>query len=49
MLVSALVAWPLGALLRRADRATSGASPALLRPRRWQRIAVIVDVVYLSA
>ncbi|WP_082938621.1 serine hydrolase [Mitsuaria sp. 7] len=49
VLVSALVAWPLGALLRRADRGTSGASPALHRLRRWQRIAVVVDVVYLTA
>lgn len=49
VLAGALVAWPLGALLRRADRATSGASPALHRLRRWQRAAVVVDLVYVTA
>lgn len=49
VLAGALAAWPLGALLRRADRATSGASPALQKLRRWQRIAVVVDLVYVTA
>jgi len=49
VLAGALVAWPLGALLRRADRATSGASPALRQLRRWQRTAVVVDLVYVTA
>lgn len=44
-----LLAWPLAALLRRADRAVSGASPAQRRLRRIGRIAVAVDAVYLFA
>jgi hypothetical protein len=44
-----LLAWPLGALLRRAERAVSGVSPAQKRLRRIQRVAVAVAVVYLFA
>jgi CubicO group peptidase (beta-lactamase class C family) len=44
-----LLAWPLAALLRRADRAVSGASPAQRRLRRIARIAVAVDALYLFA
>ncbi|MDH0865230.1 serine hydrolase [Mitsuaria sp. GD03876] len=49
VLLGTLVAWPFGALLRKADRATSGTTPEVRRLRRWQRIAVVVDVVYLGA
>lgn len=49
VLTLALVAWPVGALLRRADRATSGASPELRRLRRFQRGAVLVSLVYIAA
>ena len=49
VLLATLAAWPLGALLRRAERATSGASPAQRRLRRIQRIAVAVAVLYLFA
>ncbi|MDN3922130.1 serine hydrolase domain-containing protein [Roseateles violae] len=49
VLLGTLLIWPIGALLRRADRASSGASPAVQRLRRWQRIAVAVDAVYLLA
>lgn len=49
MLLCALAAWPLGALLRRADRATSGATPPLRRLRRFQHAAVAVAVLYLFA
>lgn len=49
VLLGTLLTWPLGALLRRADRGTSGSSPEFRKLRRWQRIAVVVDVVYLTA
>jgi CubicO group peptidase (beta-lactamase class C family) len=49
VLLATLLAWPLGALLRRADRGIAGASPGQNRLRRIQRIAVAVDVVYLIA
>ena len=49
VLLCTLVFWPLGALLRRADRGSSGASPEVRRLRLWQRIAVTVDAVYLMA
>jgi len=49
VLFFSLAMWPLGALLRSADRAASGASPALQRLRRFQRLAVAVDAVYLLA
>lgn len=49
VLTATLAVWPLGALLRRADRATSGNSTEFRKLRRWQRIAVAVDVVYLLA
>jgi CubicO group peptidase (beta-lactamase class C family) len=49
VLLCSLLAWPLAAILRRADRATSGATPALRRLRAIQRAAVLVDVVYLAA
>ncbi|MGG7606420.1 serine hydrolase [Massilia sp. BKSP1R2A-1] len=49
VLTLALLAWPVGALLRRADRASSGASPELQRLRRWQRGAVLVSLLYIAA
>jgi CubicO group peptidase (beta-lactamase class C family) len=49
VLACALIAWPLGAVLRRAERATSGATPDVRRLRRIQRTAVAVAVVYLAA
>ncbi|WP_158206796.1 serine hydrolase domain-containing protein [Pseudoduganella flava] len=49
VLAGTLLAWPLGALLRRADRATSGATPEHRRLRRILRAAVVVDVVYAAA
>lgn len=49
ILLCALLAWPLAAMLRRADRATSGATPELRKLRAIQRVAVVVDVVYLTA
>jgi len=49
VLVATLVAWPFGALVRRADRAASGITPEHKRVRRIQRIAVAVAVVYLFA
>ena len=48
-LMCALLGWPLGALLRRADRATSGATPDVRRLRRLQRGAVVVALLYLGA
>ena len=47
VLLGALVLWPLGALLRRADRAVSGATPALRRVRLVQRVAVVVALAWL--
>ncbi|MGP1664584.1 MAG: hypothetical protein ACTS5I_01455, partial [Rhodanobacter sp.] len=49
VLVCTLLFWPLAALLRRADRATSGSSPDVKRLRLYQRLAVTVDVLYLFA
>ena len=49
VLLGTLILWPLGALLRRADRGSSGASPELRRLRKFQRIAVAYDAVYLLA
>jgi len=49
VLLGTLLLWPLGALLRRADRATSGTSREVKRLRLYQRLAVVVDVVYLLA
>ena len=53
VLLGTLLVWPLGAALRSADRATSGAAPEQKRLRRIQRIAVAVAVavaaVYLFA
>jgi CubicO group peptidase (beta-lactamase class C family) len=49
VLIGTLLAWGLGALLRRADRGAGGSSPEVLRLRRVQRIAVAVDVLYLAA
>lgn len=49
VLLCALAAWPLAGLLRRADRASSGASPALRKLRRLQLAAVGVAVVYAAA
>lgn len=49
VLLCTLLVWPLGALLRRVDRGTSGASRELQRLRLVQRVAVVVDVLYLLA
>ena len=49
VLLLTLLAWPLAALLRRADAGTSGTSAEVRRLRRWQRAAVAVDVVFLAA
>lgn len=49
VLVCTLLAWPLGALLRRAERATSGLSLELRRLRKFQRLAVLVAAVYVTA
>jgi hypothetical protein len=47
VLLLTLLLWPFGALLRRADRATSGTSTEVKRLRLYQRLAVTFDVVYL--
>lgn len=49
VLVSTIILWPLGALLRRAERATAPSTPALARVRLVQRVAVAVSLVYLFA
>jgi len=49
ILLLALLAWPFAALLRRADRATSGVSPDVRRLQRFQRIAVVVALAYITA
>jgi len=49
VLLSTLLLWPLGALLRRADRATSGTSTEVKRLRLYQRLALVFDAVYLFA
>jgi CubicO group peptidase (beta-lactamase class C family) len=49
VLVLTLAAWPFAVLVRRAERAASGISPAHKRLRRIQRIAVAVAVLYLGA
>lgn len=49
VLVATLLLWPLAALLRRADGAASGSSAEVKRLRRWQRLAVGFDVVFLLA
>jgi len=47
VLLATLVLWPVGAVLRRAERATSGVSPAQRRLRKVQRLAVAVAVAWL--
>jgi hypothetical protein len=49
ILLCTLIVWPLGALLRRADRSASSASAEVRRLRLVQRLAVVVQVVYLAA
>jgi CubicO group peptidase (beta-lactamase class C family) len=49
VLIGTLLAWALGALLRRADRVAGGPSFEVARLRRVQRIAVVADLVYLAA
>ena len=49
VLAGTLVAWPLGALLRRADRASTGAMPAQRRPRTVLRAAAALALVYMAA
>lgn len=49
VIVATLVLWPLGAVLRRADRASSGASPELQRLRKVQRLAAAVSLAWLVA
>jgi CubicO group peptidase (beta-lactamase class C family) len=48
VLLATLLAWPLGAMLRRAERAVGGASPAHRRLRTIQRVAVAVAALYLA-
>jgi CubicO group peptidase (beta-lactamase class C family) len=49
VLLCTLLSWPLAAVLRRADRATSGTSAAVKRLRLYQRLAVAFAVIYLFA
>lgn len=53
VLLATLLAWPLGALLRRADGVAggtgSGATPEVRRLRRIQRVAVLVSLLYAAA
>ena len=49
VLLCTLAAWPLGALLRRADRAASGATPALRRVRTIQRADAALALAYMGA
>ena len=49
VLLSTLLLWPISALLRRADRASSGTSAEVKRLRLYQRLAVAFDAVYLFA
>lgn len=49
VLACTLAAWPVGALLRRADRATSGATPTQHRPRIVLRAAAALALVYMAA
>jgi CubicO group peptidase (beta-lactamase class C family) len=49
VILATLVLWPLGALLRRADRASSGASPELRRLRKVQRLSAGVALAWLVA
>ncbi|MGB9990101.1 serine hydrolase domain-containing protein [Massilia sp. SM-13] len=49
VIVATLVLWPLGALLRRADRASSGASPELQRLRKVQRLSAGVSLAWMVA
>jgi len=49
VILTTLVLWPLGALLRRADRASSGASPELQRLRKVQRLSAGVGLAWMVA
>lgn len=49
VVLATLVLWPLGAVLRRADRASSGASPELKRLRKVQRLSAAVSLAWLVA
>ena len=49
VLLCTLLLWPLAAVLRRADRATSGTSVEAKRLRLYQRLAVVFDAIYLFA
>jgi hypothetical protein len=49
VILATLVLWPLSALLRRADRASSGASPELRRLRKVQRLSAGVALAWLVA
>lgn len=49
VILATLVLWPLGAVLRRADRASSGASPELRRLRKVQRLSAGVSLAWLVA
>lgn len=48
VLLASLLLWPVGALLRRADPAVSGASSALRRLRTIQRVAVAVALAWMA-
>jgi CubicO group peptidase (beta-lactamase class C family) len=49
VLLGTLVAWPLGALLRRVDGSVSASPPEVRRLRNRQRLCVVVAVVWLQA
>jgi CubicO group peptidase (beta-lactamase class C family) len=47
ILLWTVVLWPLAALLRRADRATSGVPGEVRRLRRFACVVAIIDLLYL--
>lgn len=47
ILILTILLWPISALLRRADRATSDVSPEVRRLRLYARLVTIVDLLYL--
>lgn len=49
VMLCALLGWPLAAMLRRADRATSVTPPDVKRLRVIQRVAISVSVAYMAA
>lgn len=47
VLILTILLWPIYALLRRADSASSGVSPEVRRLRLYARLLTIVDLLYL--